>query len=242
MLNKDECPSRRVYGIPEGKFVFCCFNQLFKIDPEIFAVWMSILKRTPNSVLWLLRFPGLAEANLRAEAKAHGIDDKKRLFFSDVVPREEHLCRVYLADLFLDTPVFNARSSAADALWGGTPIVTLAVEQVVSRTCASMLTAAGLPDLITTSLEEYEELAVKLGKDHQRLHEITQQLESTRETCPLFDVAAWVRNFEAGLVTAWERHEKGMEPDHINVRKGEDEEAKSEAKEESRKPLLRVSQ
>ena len=145
--------SRSTYGISEDKFVYCNFNQNYKIDPEIFKVWMKILKRVPNAILWLLRFPPAAEANLLKEAKKFSIRED-RLIFSDVAPREEHIQRGYLADLFLDTTLCNAHTTAVDILWSGTPMITLPGEKMAARVAASLLTAAGLADqLVVKSLE-----------------------------------------------------------------------------------------
>ena len=197
-------------------FVFCNFNQVYKIDPATFATWMNILKRVPNSILWLLRFPPLAEANIIAEAKAAGVRES-RIHFTDVAPKEEHLKRGYLADLFLDTPECNAHTTGCDILWGGTPIVTMAKERMASRVASSLLSAAELSDLITSSQEEYEELAVALALDMDKLWEIRKRLEAGRETCPLFDTARWVKNLETGFKLVWDNHEAGLPPDHIVV-------------------------
>lgn len=216
VLNIEKCPIRSVYDLPEDAFVFCNFNQVYKIDPETFTTWCNILKRVPNSILWLLRFPPLAESNLRAEARSLGIRDS-RIHFTDVAPKEEHLKRGYLADLFLDTPECNAHTTGCDILWGGTPLITLAKDRMSSRVASSLLTAAEFPDLITSSLEEYEELSVALALDIDKLWDIRKRLEASRTICPLFDTKRWVRNLETGLYLVWEKHEAGLEPDHIMV-------------------------
>ncbi|RYG68568.1 hypothetical protein EON64_04875, partial [archaeon] len=145
--------SRQRYGISEDKFVFCCFNQLYKIDPAIFMVWMRILKRVSNSVLWLLRFPTAGEANILREARAHGVREDQ-IIFSDVAPRDEHIMRGYLADLFLDTPACNAHTTACDILWSGTPLITMAGEKMASRVAASILGAIGLASQLVCSTFE----------------------------------------------------------------------------------------
>ncbi|DAZ95244.1 TPA: hypothetical protein N0F65_002356 [Lagenidium giganteum] len=216
VLDTEKCPTRAHYGVPEDKFVLCNFNQVYKIDPQTFTTWMNILKRVPNSILWLLRFPPIAEANIRAEARARGIKDH-RLHFTDVAPKDEHLKRGYLADLFLDTPECNAHTTGCDILWGGTPMITMAKDRMASRVASSLLRAANLSELIASSLEEYEELAVALASDMERLWEIRRNLEESRLTCPLFDTDRWVKNLESGLTMVWERHEAGQEPDHIDV-------------------------
>lgn len=217
VLDVERCPTRAHYGVPEDAFVFCNFNQVYKIDPLTFTTWMRILQRVPNSILWLLRFPPIAEANIRAEAAARGIKGH-RLHFTDVAPKDEHLKRGYLADLFLDTPECNAHTTGCDILWGGTPMITMAKERMACRVASSLLRAASLPELITSTLDEYEELAVALASDMDRLWELRRRLEDDRTQCPLFDTQRWVRNLEAGLTMAWERHESGHEPDHIIVR------------------------
>ncbi|CAH0473103.1 unnamed protein product [Peronospora belbahrii] len=217
VLDTDKCPTRADYGVPEDKFVFCNFNQVYKIDPVTFTTWMNILKRVSNSVLWLLRFPPIAEANIRAEARARGVEDAIRLIFTDVAPKDEHLKRGYLADLFLDTPECNAHTTGCDILWGGTPMVTMPKDRMATRVASSLLRAANMSELIANSLEEYEELAVALANDTDRLQKLRRRLEDERLRSPLFDTQRWVRNLETGLRMAWERHEKGLSPDHIDV-------------------------
>lgn len=216
VLDVTKCPTRAHYGVPEDAFVFCNFNQVYKIDPATFATWMNILKRVPNAILWLLRFPPIAEANIRAEATTRGVK-QHRLHFTDVAPKDEHLKRGYLADLFLDTPECNAHTTGCDILWGGTPLITMAKERMASRVASSLLRAANLSELVTNSLDEYEELAVALASDMDKLWELRRRLEDDRDRCPLFDTQRWVRNLETGLTMAWERHESGHEPEHIDV-------------------------
>jgi len=208
-------PSRAQYGISEDKFVFCNFSQLYKIDPEMFDVWMRLLKRVENSVLWLLRFPAAAEANLLEEARKRGVREEQ-IVFSDVAPREEHLQRGFLADLFLDTSACNAHTTACDILWSGTPLITLQQEKMASRVASSLLIATGLSELVVTTLEDYEETAFALAKDvdsSQRLFGMRRHLEQCRDTCAAFDTERWTKNFEQGLSLAWRRMEKGLAPD-----------------------------
>ncbi len=221
-MDKDHLPHRDLYNLPEDKFVFANFGQMYKIEPEIFAVWMKILKRVSKSVLWLLRFPAMAEQNIRAEAKAHGVGPE-RIIFADVVPREEHLKRTYLADLCLDTPMFNGQHTSFDSLWGGTPVLTLAVEKMVSRIGSSIVNAAGTPEMITKNLEEYEELAVKLAKNYlspgagavSQLDKIRERLEKNRFSNALFDTKKWVKGFEVGISKVWKCYEKGRAPENV---------------------------
>lgn len=216
VLSKERKLTREKYGLDEDKFVFCNFNQLYKIGPEIFDVWMRILKRVPNSILWLLRWPGLAEANLLQEAKKRGIREDQ-IFFSNVVPKQEHINRGYLADLALDTPVCNAHTSACDILWSGTPLLTLPGDRMVSRVSASILTAAGMNELICSSFAQYEEMAVTLALDVDKLYQLRRRLESSRTNSAAFDTQRYVKNLEAGFQAIWKRYEDGLPPDYVFV-------------------------
>ena len=219
VLDPAQLPARAQYGIPEDKWVFACFNQIYKIDPSTFDSWMAILKRVPNSVLWLLRFPPVGEANVRREARARGIRDDQ-IHFTDVASKEEHIKRGYLADLFLDTPQCNAHTTGCDILWGGTPMVTLSGDKMATRVGASLLTAAGCRELVCDTPAQYEELAVKMAVDADYYYKVRQMLEDARQAArlsPLFDTLRWVRNFERGVDEMVRRHEAGEAPDHIDI-------------------------
>ena len=220
--------NRARYGISEDKFVFCCFNQLYKIDPEIFETWMNILKRVPNGVLWLLRFPPDAEENLRQEALNRGVKEDQ-IIFSNVASREEHLLRGHLADLFLDTPAYNGHSTAADILWSGTPLLTLQQEKMASRISSSLLTSIGLEELIHTDRLKYEEAAVSLAGDSEKLFSMRRHVERVRDSCAAFDTQRWVRNFEKGLVGAWANHESGDAYEDVIVEDSEPSWVESDA-------------
>jgi protein O-GlcNAc transferase len=220
VVNKVDMPTRRQYNISEDAFVFCNFNQVLKIDPKIFDIWMNILKRVPNAVLWLLRFPSLAEENLRKEARKRGIQENQ-IIFTDVAPRDEHIKRGFLADLFLDTPLYNAHTTGCDILWSGTPIITLPGDKMASRVAASLLQASGLKELVVSSYAEYEELAVALALDPHRLYSMRMHLEANRDQCPCFDTTRWVKNYESGLQSIWKRRESGLAPDHVVVEDSE---------------------
>ena len=211
-----QATTRAYYGVPEDKFVFCNFNQLYKISPEIFDVWCSVLKRVPNSLLWLLRFPNLGEPYIRAEARKRGVKEEQ-IFFSDVAPKDEHIRRGRLAELFLDTPQCNAHTTGCDILWSGTPMITLKGQKMASRVAASLLHAAELDELVCESLAEYEELAVRLAVQDDEYMRLRSKLEMERDRLPLFDTARWVRNLEEGYRLVWSRHEEGLAPDHIDV-------------------------
>ena len=188
-------PSRAEAGLPQQGFVFCCFNNNYKISPAVFAVWMRLLQRTPGSVLWLLQDNAEAAAHLRASAKAAGVDPA-RLVLAPRVPMPEHLARQRLADLFLDTLPCNAHTTTSDALWVGLPVLTCLGESFPGRVAASLLRAAGLPELVTTSLADYEALAITLATTPGMLADLRTRLERGRLVCPLFDTEGFVRNME----------------------------------------------
>eukprot|EP00743_Colponemidia_sp_Colp-15_P004671 GILK01005033.1.p1 GENE.GILK01005033.1~~GILK01005033.1.p1 ORF type:complete len:1026 (-),score=121.59 GILK01005033.1:209-3286(-) len=158
-------PKRSDYGLPEDKFIFGNFNQLYKIDPVTFDVWMRILHRAPNSVLWLLRFPPIGEANIRKEARARGISDD-RIVFTDVAQKEIHINRCFLADLCLDTPLCNGHTTGCDVLWSGLPMITMPLIDMASRVAAGLSVALGCPEMIVSSYEEYEDRAVAYAQGH----------------------------------------------------------------------------
>ena len=162
----DQIPqmARSTYGLPDNAFVFCNFNQLYKIDPATFESWCNILKRVPNSVMWLLRFPQVGETNVKAQAVAHGVEED-RIVFSNVAPKEEHVRRGQLGDVCLDTPLCNGHTTGMDVLWAGCPMVTLPLETLASRVASSQLHALGVPELVAKSRRHYEDIAVKLGTE-----------------------------------------------------------------------------
>jgi len=190
--------TRARYGLPEDAFVFCSFNNNHKFTPEMFAAWMRILAAVPGSVLWLLADNDTARANMLAAAAAAGIAAERLIFAPRVAPAD-YLARFTLADLVLDTFPFNAGTTASDALWMGTPIVTLSGRTYISRMAGSLLTAVGLPDLVTTSLADYERLAVTLGRTPARVASLKRYLAEHGRSSPLFDVPQIVRDIEAGL-------------------------------------------
>ncbi len=202
--------SKRVYtraeaGLPETGFVFCCFNNNFKILPGIFEMWARILNAVPGSVLWLIEDNPTSAANLKRVAPAFGLDPQRLIFAPRIAP-DEHLARHKLADLFLDTLPYNAHTTASDSLWVGVPLVTCPGESFPARVAASLLTAMGMPELITPTLADYEALAVALAKDPARLQGLKDRLAATRATAPLFDTDAFTRNIEAAYVRMLETH------------------------------------
>jgi predicted O-linked N-acetylglucosamine transferase (SPINDLY family) len=212
-------PSRATYGLPQQGFVFCCFNNNYKIVPEIFDRWMHILKRADGSVLWLIEDSEKAASNLRMEATARGVG-AERLVFAKRLPLSEHLARHRLADLFLDTLPYNAHTTASDALWAGLPILTCLGQTFAGKVGASLLKAIGLPELITTTLDDYEELAVDLATHPEKVALLKRKSADNRLTTPLFDTKQFTRDIEAAYSAMYERLRAGLKPDHIIVGSG----------------------
>lgn len=212
----ERAPSRSEMGLPEGSFVFCCFNNTYKLTPEIFDVWMRLLAKQPGSVLWLLEHNAAAKCNLQQSAHARGID-ATRLVFAPRVPHAEHLARHGLVDLFLDTLPYNAHTTMSDALWAGVPVVTCLGTTFAGRVAASLLSAVGLPELITHSLADYEALALKLARDTDSLAAIREKLARNRLTHPLFDSARSCRHIELAYLRMWEMHQRAEPPRSFSV-------------------------
>ena len=189
-------PSRAEAGLPEDAFVFCCFNRNWKISQPLFDLWLRLLGQVPGSVLWLREYTPGSNDNLLRWAEKRGID-AKRLIFAQRAPLEEHLARHALADLFLDTQPYGAHATAADALRAGLPVLTQLGEVFASRVGASLVTAAGLPELVTRTAEDYEALALALARDPARLKALREKLAANRGTADLFDLAKFTRGLEA---------------------------------------------
>jgi protein O-GlcNAc transferase len=190
-------PGRAEVGLPEGGFVFCSFNNAYKFRPEIFAIWMRLLTAVEASVLWLPEANEAARANLVREAGARGVARDRLVFAPYVESQADHLARLAVADLFLDTLPCNAHSTACDALWAGLPLLTCSGTTFPGRVAASLLHAVGLPELIAKSLQEYEAMALHLARDHAELGLIRAKLARNRKTASLFDTARFTRNLEA---------------------------------------------
>uniref|UniRef100_A0A7C9AKF9 protein O-GlcNAc transferase n=1 Tax=Opuntia streptacantha TaxID=393608 RepID=A0A7C9AKF9_OPUST len=217
VLDPNSQPKRSDYGLPEDKFIFGCFNQLYKIDPDIFDTWCNILKRVPNSALWLLRFPAAGESRLRAYAAARGVQPDQ-IIFTDVAMKGEHIRRSSLADLCLDTPLCNGHTTGTDVLWAGLPMLTLPLEKMASRVAGSLCLATGVgEEMIVNSLKEYEERAVSLALNRAKLRDLTNRLKAARLTCPLFDTARWVRNLERAYFKMWNLYCAGQHPKPFTV-------------------------
>lgn len=208
--------TREQLGLPETGFVFCCFNTTIKILPEMFDCWMRILKQVPASVLWLLESSPKATENLKNEAVARGIDPGRLVFAPRMAPAD-HLARHRLADLCLDTLPYNAHTTACDALWAGTPIVTCLGETFVGRVATSLLYAIKLPELVRTTLQGYERLAIELATQPVKLAGIKRRLAANRETAPLFDTRRFTGHLEAAFAVMVERQQAGLAPADIVV-------------------------
>jgi len=212
----ERTPERVAVGLPPQGFVFCCFNNNWKITEEVFEVWMRLLQAVEGSVLWLLGDNPWAEQNLRREASVRGVA-AERLIFAGRMGHEEHLARHRLADLFLDTLPVNAHTTASDALWTGLPIVTCAGRSFAARVAGSLLHAVGLGELVTTTLQEYERLALSLAREPQRLRGLRAKLLQNRATFPLFDTPRFCKHLEAAYRQMWLTQRDGKPPETFSV-------------------------
>jgi predicted O-linked N-acetylglucosamine transferase (SPINDLY family) len=209
-------PSRTTVGLPPEGFVFCSFNNSYKLTPDVFSIWMRLLQRVPGSVLWLVAGnPSVAE-NLRQEARDRGVAPS-RLVFASRLRYEEYLAQYRLADLFLDTLPYSGGATVSDALWAGLPVVTCPGGAFSARIGGSLLHAVGMPEMISDSLAEYESLALQLATDPPRLAAVRQKLAGNRDRCPLFDTDRFRRNIEAAYVTMWEKYQRGERPSSFVV-------------------------
>ena len=199
----EQAPTRAAAGLPEHAFVFCCFNNSYKILPRMFDAWMRLLRELHGSVLWLLEDNAGARVNLEREARARGVDPA-RLVFARRLPHAGHLARHRLADLFLDTLPCNAHTGASDALWAGLPLVTCAGSTFAGRVAGSLLHAVGLPELATRSLAEYEALALQLASERGRLRLLRERLAANRDAAPLFDTERFRQNLESAYRAMWQ--------------------------------------
>ena len=208
--------TRQDLGLPEEGFVYCCFNNTFKITPDTFDSWARILSNAKGSVLMIFADNKLAETNLTKEIILRGVDPK-RLIFGDHLARPEYLARYRVADLFLDTRPYNAGTTASDALRMGLPILTLKGNSYPSRMAASIVNAVNMPELITTSFEEYESLAIELAANPEKLKVIKDKLLSNLSTAPLYDTPLFTKNLEFAYNEMYDRYQQGLKPDHIYV-------------------------
>ena len=209
--------TREELGLPIEGFIFCCFNNIFKITPGTFDGWVRILKAVNSSILWLLEDNPIAVLNLRKEAKFRGLDPN-RLVFAKKINSSEHLARHYVADLFIDTLPYNAHTTASDALWTGLPVLTCAGESFASRVAASLLNAIELPELITTTQEQYEATAIDLANNPEKLKAIKYKLKRNRLTTALFDTPRFTKHIEAAYKQMYERYQADLPPNNIYVK------------------------
>jgi protein O-GlcNAc transferase len=205
-------PPRRELGLPEEGFVFCCFNQSYKINPAIFDVWMRLLHQVEGSVLWLREYSEAAARNLRLEAQRRGVAPD-RLIFAPRVPRAaDHLVRQRQADLFLDTQPYNAHTTATEALWVGLPVITCAGSSFAGRVASSLNLAVGMPELVTRSLADYEALALNIAMDPALCARLKDKLSRNRLSQPLFRTAEFTRHIEAAYTRMWRTYRDGQPP------------------------------
>jgi len=214
----DKVFGRAEVGLPENGFVFCCFNNSYKLTPGIFDCWARILKAVEGSVLWLSATNSPAMTNLNKEINARGVNPDRLVFAPRLALSADHLARLRVAGLFLHTLPYNAHTTASDALWAGLPVLTQVGRTFAGRVAASLLNALDLAELMTHSQDEYEEAAIGLATNPARLALIKDKLARNRLSAPLFNTKAFTRNLEAAYTAMHERHQAGLAPDHIRVR------------------------
>ncbi len=212
-------PTRAEAGLPDDAFVYCCFNQPFKINRPVFELWLDLLRATPGAVLWLKDDNSWATSAFKACAAGAGIDPA-RLIFGRPLPQAAHLARLSLADLALDCAPYGSHTTASDALWAGVPLIAYLGTTFASRASSSLVTAIGLPELIVRSPEEYRNLAVRLATDRDARAQVKARLAANRLTTPLFDSRRFVRDLEAAYEAIWRRCLAGLAPDHIDIPAG----------------------
>jgi len=211
---------RRKHGISDDTFVYACFAQPYKIDPELFALWMKILHEAPDSYLLLVKYSVAMEENLRKEIANHQIANS-RVVFLDLAPRHDHLARCCMVDVFLDTQVCSGIATSCDAMLSGAPLITIAGDRMCNRVGASLVYSLGVKEFIASNLIEYKELAVTLSEDRDAFLDIIHLLDDARDNSNIFDCQLWIQTFETSLESCIERHAQCLEPDHIIVNSAE---------------------
>jgi predicted O-linked N-acetylglucosamine transferase (SPINDLY family) len=211
LFSKKEC------GLPENKFVFCCFNNDYKFNHQVLDGWSKILSAVKNSVMWVPENNEYFRVNVANEFQSRGIDSSRVIFAQRVDLMEDHLARYALADLFLDTHPYNAHTTALDSLKVGVPVLTFMGQSFASRVAASLLNAIGLPELITNSQEEYVALAIELATNSKKLTDIKLKLTNNRETTPLFNTPLFTKNIETAYIKMMERYLADLKPDHLFI-------------------------
>jgi predicted O-linked N-acetylglucosamine transferase (SPINDLY family) len=215
-------PSSRVFtreecGLPENAFVYCCFNNDYKFNPQILDRWANILLSVENGILWISENNEHFKVNIKYEFEKRGIDPLRIIFAQRVDSMADHLARYALADLFLDTHPYNAHTTAVDSLKSGVPVLTLKGQSFASRVAASLLHAIQLPELITTSQAEYELLAIELASNPQKLADLKQKLLLNRSICTLFDTQLFTKNLETLYSQMYQRYHADLPPDCITI-------------------------
>jgi len=210
-------PTRTEAGLPERGFVFCCFNNRYKIVPEIFDIWMRLLRQVEGSVLWLSGGNPTSMDNLRREAQARGVAPERLIFAKRVPGAPDHMARHKCADLFLDTPIYNAHATTNDALFAGLPVLTCKGESIAARVAASLITAAGLPEMVVDTPADYEARALHLARRPEELAAIREKLAANHATASLFDSEGFTRKLEAAYEEMWRRHLAGEPPQTFTV-------------------------
>lgn len=208
--------NRSDFSLPDSSVVFCSFNQMYKIDSVMFDSWMRILQKIPEGVLWLFSCHHVVRRNLKGEAKKRGVGPN-RLIFTDKLPKDEHLARLGLADIILDTCICNGHTTDSDALWAGVPVITLQGKHFASRVGSSILNAVGLPELVINNLEEYENLAIDLACSSAKREFIRKKLIKNRLTFPLFDTISFAKNLESAYEKMWSLYCEGKGPEQIEI-------------------------
>ena len=213
----DKVFTKKELNLPKDGFVFCCFNQSYKITPYVYDIWMKLLKRVDGSVLWLIKDSDIGSHNLKKEAQKRGVEPD-RIIFAEKMSNSEHLARHRLADLFIDTFPYTAHTTCSDALWSGLPVITKMGESFVSRVSASLLTAIGLPELITKTEKDYEELTFKIARDKSLLNEIKKKLNKNRLIKPLFNTKLFTKNIESAFQIMHERYHSDIPIKNIEIK------------------------
>jgi len=207
--------TRKDFGLPEDSFILACFNASYKITPTTFSSWMHILGIVDNSVLWLSNMSQSAVNNLKASATKHGINSDRIIFSTRIPLINDHLNRIRLANLFIDTFPYNAHTTTSDALRVGLPVLTQMGKSFASRVAASLLNAVGLPELITTNQEAYESLAIELAMNPEKIQKIKNKLINNLPSSPLYNTKLFTQHLESAYQKMYHRYQDDLSPDHI---------------------------
>jgi predicted O-linked N-acetylglucosamine transferase (SPINDLY family) len=212
----EQTPTRADMGLPQDGVVFCAFNNHNKVSPAEFDIWMDLLKQVDGSVLWFLAGAEPLRVNIRKEAEARGVS-AERIVFADRCSTPDHIARLPLADIFLDTFACNAHTTASELMWSGVPVVTMPGQQFAARVAASIVSAVNCPELIAQSVEEYRDIALRLAQNPSELAALRAKITQNIPQTPLYDSEGYMKNFEALLELAIERYDNGLKPDHLHL-------------------------